>query len=150
MRQSQPQVWISRSAVVNRNLRTIQSRLFKLLSPVSTAEAGFGNKHTKCISTAQNRWLHPSQWNQYLVYCWIFWAVSHYSVLIMFNNWRVCKVWKPREERGEVQKLSFLHRPIPLSVHEIAHTLQNRTRESKKQVRATETVFPWDMQIGVN
>jgi len=36
------------------------------------------------------------------------------------------------------------------SLSEIAHPLQNRTRESKKQVRATETVFPWDMQIGVN
>ena len=31
------------------------------------------------------------------------------------------------------------------SLNEIARTLENRTRESKKQVRATETVFSWNM-----
>ena len=144
MRQSQPQDWLSRSAVVNRNLRTIQSRLFRLLSPVSTAEAGFGEQAYKMyiygskqmtpsisVESISRLLLHPI-------------AVSHCSVLIMFNNWRVCEAWKSREVRGEVQKLSFLHRPIPLSGKSITHS------KSKKQVRATETVFTWDTQIGVN
>ena len=132
MRQSQCRVLLWRSAVVTKNLRTTVPTILITFTGFKGWSRLWEDAHKICIygskqmtpsisvESKSRLLLHPI-------------AVSHYSVLIMFNNWRVCEVWKPREERGEVQTLSVLHHPIPLSMKSLAHSKIGPENRKSKQ-----------------